>query len=285
MERWLHLVRTFAEQPGRVVLERGAMIDEFGNDQRMRGLTAATVKRRTWTLTKFSETVELATATRADVETFITARATASSRRALLGDLRAFYLFAIDHGLLEQNPTAKIGRIRVPKRTARPLTPAEVERVVAAARSASLRAIVMLGAHAGLRVSEMASLRWGDVDPERGVLEVRGGKGGKDRNVMLAVQLADVLAVLPRRADGFVIGTTGANVSQRVRGHFARLGIDHRPHDLRATFATQAIARSGGNVPLVQGWMGHADPQTTMGYLAWSPEGRSIIDSLYGDAA
>lgn len=261
------------------------MIDQFANDQRMRGLRPATVRRRTWTLTKFSESVTLETATRADVERFIGARATAASRRALLSDLRAFYLFANDHGWLDVDPTTKVGKIRVPKRAARPLTSAEIERAVSAARSASLRAIVMLGAYGGLRVSEIAALRWVHVDVERHLIEVRSGKGGKDRFVPLAVQLAVELAGLRRRADGFVIGTTGANVSQRVRGHFMRLGIDHRPHDLRATFATQAITMSGGNVALVQQMLGHTDPKTTMSYLAWVPEGRSVVDSLYGDAA
>lgn len=261
------------------------MIDEFANDQRMRGLAATTVRRRTWTLTKFSETYALETANRADVERFITAQATAASRRALLGDLRAFYLFAKGHGMLAGDPTEHVGKIKVPKRAARPLTPTEIERTVAAARSASLRAIVMLGAYGGLRVSEIAALRWDHLDVERGLIAVREGKGGKDRFVPLAARLGDELGVLRRRSDGYVVGTTGANVSQRVRGHFARLGVDHRPHDLRATFCTEAMRRSGGNVVLVQQWMGHTNPQTTMGYLAWSPEGRSVIDSLYGDAA
>lgn len=261
------------------------MIVQFADHQRLCGLRPATVRRRTWTLTKFAETVALETATRADVERFLGAREAAASRRALLADLRAFYLFANDHGLVSIDPTAKIAKIKVHPRSARPLSRAQVELAVAEARSASLRAIVKLGAYGGLRVSEIASLLWVDVDFDRGVIGVLDAKGGKDRTVMLAVQLADELSVLPRRPDGFVVGTTAANVSQRVRGHFARLGIDHRPHDLRATFATQAVARSAGNIPLVQGWLGHTDPQTTMAYLAWSPEGRHIIDSLYDDVA
>lgn len=260
------------------------MIAQFADHQRMCGLRPATIRRRTWTLTKFAATAPLETATRADIERFIGARASAASRRALLADLRAFYLFAIDVELLTTNPTAKIPTIRVQSRAARPLTPAQVELAMTRARSASLRTLVMLGAYCGLRVSEMAALRWADVDFERGVIEVREAKGGKDRIVMMAKQLASQLGALPRRSDGFVIGTSSANVSQRLRGHFARLGIDHRPHDLRATFATQAVARSAGNITLVQGWLGHTDPQTTMAYLAWSPEGRHIIDSLY-DAA
>ena len=46
---------------------------------------------------------------------------------------------------------------------------------------------------AGLRVSEVASLKVSDLDRERRVIWVRGGKGHKDRQVMLADPLRDVL--------------------------------------------------------------------------------------------
>ena len=47
---------------------------------------------------------------------------------------------------------------------------------------------------AGLRVSEVASLKMSDLDRERRVIWVRGGKGHKDRQVMLAEPLRDLLA-------------------------------------------------------------------------------------------
>src|SRR5438128_1658945 len=46
---------------------------------------------------------------------------------------------------------------------------------------------------AGLRVSEVAHLKVCDLDRERHVIWVRGGKGHKDRQVMLAEPLRDLL--------------------------------------------------------------------------------------------
>src|SRR5690606_34220920 len=47
---------------------------------------------------------------------------------------------------------------------------------------------------AGLRVSELVSLRVQDVDLERGTVTVRGGKGGKDRMTVLPKSLREELA-------------------------------------------------------------------------------------------
>lgn len=46
--------------------------------------------------------------------------------------------------------------------------------------------IVLLGAHAGLRVSEMTALKWEDIDLGSGMLKVVAGKGGKIARVNLS---------------------------------------------------------------------------------------------------
>lgn len=258
------------------------MINEFVEHQRMCGFKPTTIRRRRWTLTKFAETVPLTDATLRDVERFVAARPSPASRRAILSDLKMFYVWATERDLVDHNPTERAARVKVPKRMPRPLSSHDIDRAITSSKG-TLRAIVMLGAYAGLRVSEIAALRWDDIDTTHRVIEIRDGKGGKDRSVPLAPELAAQLDALPRRADGKVIGTTGGNVSQRVRNLFTRLGIDHRPHDLRAAFATHALVASGGNVVLVQRLMGHGSVQTTMSYLAWHPDGRDVIDRLYGD--
>lgn len=52
------------------------------------------------------------------------------------------------------------------------------------------RVILLLGAHAGLRVSEMLALRWDDVDANGRELLVRAGKGNKTALVQLTPRLA-----------------------------------------------------------------------------------------------
>jgi site-specific recombinase XerD len=65
---------------------------------------------------------------------------------------------------------------------------------------------------AGLRVSEVVGLKVSDLDRERHVIWVRGGKGHKDRLVMLAEPLREVLAAYWRVA----------------RPYFVLVGIDKR---------------------------------------------------------
>jgi len=57
-----------------------------------------------------------------------------------------------------------------------------------------LRAMLAAMYGAGLRVSEVVGLKVSDLDRERHVIWVRGGKGHKDRQVMLAEPLREVLA-------------------------------------------------------------------------------------------
>ncbi len=59
---------------------------------------------------------------------------------------------------------------------------------------AAQRLIVYLGAHGGLRASEMLRLRWRDVDERRKLLWVLRGKGGKDASVPLSSSLGRFLA-------------------------------------------------------------------------------------------
>ena len=57
--------------------------------------------------------------------------------------------------------------------------------------------VVLLGAHAGLRVSEMTALKWEDIDLGSASLKVVAGKGGKTARVNLSPTLIDALEQVP----------------------------------------------------------------------------------------
>jgi integrase/recombinase XerD len=257
------------------------LVRGFLANQTMRGLSSATVRRRRWTLTTFVDGIAprgIADATTIDVERFLSARPTASTRRALLGDLRAFYRWAQSREHVLGDPTAPIETPRVPKRLPTPLTRAELERAWNAA-GWDLRVLIALGAGVGLRVSEMAALHTDDLDLERRVLVVRDGKGGKDRVVPMNHGVVDVLR---HCAPGPVTSyRSGGSVSNRLRAHFDSVGIAKRPHDLRATFATEAARVSSGNMVLVAQLMGHESMTTTQRYVALTSAGWDVVDQMY----
>src|ERR1700691_2752990 len=74
------------------------------------------------------------------------------------------------------------------------LSKAEVKALLEAPQNLKHRAMLATMYGAGLRVSEVTSLKVCDLDRERHVIWVRGGKGHKDRQVMLAEPLRDLLA-------------------------------------------------------------------------------------------
>jgi integrase/recombinase XerD len=113
----------------------------------------------------------------------------------------------------------------------------------------------------GLRASEARLLRFDDVDIDAGVLTIRDGKGGKDRQVPVSAALRDRLADYHARVAGrtggdwFFPGTAGqpltlANIDKNFRRFLWQARIPHggkghgpRVHDLRHVFAVNNLRR------------------------------------------
>src|SRR5580698_11269150 len=100
------------------------------------------------------------------------------------------------------------------------LSKEEVKALLEAPRRLDQRAILATLYGAGLRVSEVTNLKVSDLDRQRKVIWVRGGKGRKDRQVMLAEPLRSLLAaywrwrrptnwLFPGRNSDYPIGTNG----------------------------------------------------------------------------
>jgi len=149
----------------------------------------------------------------------------------------------------------------------------------------------------GLRASEARLLRFGDVDLDAGVLTIRDGKGGKDRQVPVSAPLHDRLADYHARVAGrtggdwFFPGTarrplTIGNIDKNFRRFLWQARISHggrghgpRVHDLRHTMAVNNLRSwfaDGEDVaallPVLQAYMGHASISDTDYYLRLTAE-------------
>ena len=144
------------------------------------------------------------------------------------------------------------------------------------------RAILEMLYATGMRVSELAHLRLGDVNLSVGYIRCFG-KGGKERVIPLgthaieAVQiymngLRNELARIVGGTDALFLSRTGSpldrtNIWRLVSRYATAAGISAAvgPHTLRHCFATHMI-EGGADLRIVQELLGHADVATTQIY-------------------
>jgi site-specific recombinase XerD len=170
-----------------------------------------------------------------------------------------------------------------------PADPPTVEEIVCVMRHASenphgfrLRAMIVMLWRGGLRVQEALALCERDLDPSRGSVVVRCGKGGRRREVGMDAwgweQLRPWVAQRPEMPVGLLFcvidGPTrgrpwsAAAVRGEFRRHAAEAGVRRRfaPHQLRHAHAVE-LAREGVSLNVIQRQLGHANLGTTSIYL------------------
>lgn len=218
-------------------------------------------------------TLRAGEATREQVEAWWAARAhlAPATRANDLAILRTFYRWCHVWEHRDDDPTRRLTAPKVPKGLPRPMSRADLLRLLAGLPD-DLRRAVALGAYAGLRVSEAASLDWADVDTETRRIRVLG-KGQKTRLVGCGPLLLDQL--LPDTG-GNVVAAGGRpygpdRLQRRVNRAIHAAGVDGTFHTLRHRFGTVALAATG-DLLAVSRAMGHANPATTAIYAASSDE-------------
>jgi integrase/recombinase XerD len=190
-----------------------------------------------------------------------------------ISGLRFFYKTTL-------NSRIDIDRIPLPRYESKLpaiLSKEEVKALLEAPRNLGHRAILATMYGAGLRVSEVANLKVHDVDGGRKVISVRGGKGRKDRQVMLPHTLREVLAAYwrwKRPTEWFFPGDKpDSPISQkaiflacRKAAQTAGIAKPVHPHSLRHAFATHLL-EDGANLLVIQTLLGHKSLKTTARYL------------------
>lgn len=228
-----------------------------------------------------------------DLEQFLDRRSLVPrTRYHYISALHGFYEWAVVRGVAPADPTLAMARPRLPRHLPRPITDGDLRQAMREAPP-QMRAMLVLGAYQGLRCAEIANLQREHVldthDPA--VLMVQAGKGGHDRVLPLHEEVMPALRVagLPRAGHLFCYeGTTRPLapwiVSRRISAYLGELGIDATAHQLRHWFGTKVYAASR-DLRVTQELLGHASPNTTTVYVAFSHEdARRAVSSLDVDA-
>jgi site-specific recombinase XerD len=192
--------------------------------------------------------------------------------------LRFFFTVTLDRPDLAQRLTV----VREPLRLPSVLSVEEITLLLQSAPGAKYKAALGTAYGAGLRVSEVVTLKVGDIDSERMLLRVEQGKGRKDRHAMLSPQLLELLrdwwvegrrrgVLLPR---GWLFPSRNPieplstrQLNRAIHAAAEAAGIKKRVsmHTLRHSFATHLLEQNT-DIRVIQVLLGHAKLETTALY-------------------
>jgi site-specific recombinase XerD len=160
----------------------------------------------------------------------------------------------------------------------------EVRRILSHLRSPRFQACLTLIYACGLRLGEACRLAPTDIDSARGVVVIRNGKGGVDRQVPLPPPLVPRLRefwkthrnrrwLFPAESCGHRRGSPGERhlplsaVQKAFKLALKESGLTKAAHvhTLRHSYATHLL-EANVNLRLIQDWLGHRSPTTTSRY-------------------
>jgi integrase len=243
------------------------------------------------------------------LETFVASRPRhrARSFNHLVAILSGFFDWAVVQGRLEASPLQRIRRRETDERLPFIFDAHQARQVLDAAaalpdnprgmgRGATHHAIFSLCYGLGLRAGEACGLRISDVDSDRRLLVVRGGKFGKSRLVPHGPRMGELLARHVERRGGHRQDPLFSFDGQRCVNPgtpsqvFHRLVVElafpvpdgvapPRLHSLRHSFAVGCLLRwyregldPAGRLYRLSTFMGHVSPLSTAVYLHITPQ-------------
>ena len=176
----------------------------------------------------------------------------------------------------------------------------EVAELIDVARTSYQRILLMMLYATGVRRTELARLKVSDINSRRMVIHIQGGKGRRDRDVMLSPKLLEALRQywrgLKRKPTTWLfpnkrrLKNTDAPIDSKVVWYACqqaakRAGLKKaiHPHTLRHCFATHLL-EAGADLRTIQILLGHHDLKETTIYLHVSQRHlqatRSPLDAL-----
>jgi integrase/recombinase XerD len=148
----------------------------------------------------------------------------------------------------------------------------EVMKIFDATRNGKHKLMLWLIYSTGLRRSEVTNIKLTDLDPERGILNIREGKGGVDRMVPIPAKVWEKINSYIKSFNPTIYlfeGQTGGKYSVEsvysvFKQSMKRAGInkDVGVHSLRHSYATH-LHESGLDIRYIQELLGHKSTRTT----------------------
>ena len=269
------------------------LLDTYITTLDIQGRSKATIKRYDFMLRKFMRDVNVSTRR---INVYHIRNWLAKEKERGIQDssleaermvLSSYFGWLFRESLIERNPMANVGTIKVAKKTKQIVSEIEMEKLKQACskmkgiKQYRNKAILMFLASTGCRVSEMTGLNRDSVDL-RNLECIVHGKGNKERTVYLdSVTGMAIQQYLAKRKDdgealfvgneGKRLGTNGVRVMLKDLAKLAGVENVIHPHKFRRTLATE-MTRHGMPIQEVANILGHDKLDTTMRYVVLDRE-------------
>ena len=222
-------------------------------------------------LNKFSNYREPKEVPTQEIKEYLLTFKTINTRKHNLCAIKSFYKLSV-------GMPSKIDKIPYPKsdkKLPQVLSVEEVQKMFNVCENLKHKVILALLYSCGLRVSELINLRWRNIDRSRMIINIIGGKGNKDRQVMLTESLIPLLEKYYReyKTKYYILGGqfgeqySSRSVLQVMKQLGSKAGINKRvwTHQMRHNSFTHMVEK-GVDINLISRLAGHQNVKTTLIY-------------------
>ena len=218
------------------------------------------------------------------IETLRSEGYSAASSGRFLSSIKALYKYFLIENIMDHDPSENIQTPKKWERLPKALSMSDIRELLDARHSGKTAmrdaAMMELLYSSGLRVSELTSIRLGDIHFDAGFIRVTG-KGSKERVIPVNLRAIEKIKhyireerpeILRKKKQSpylFVTRRGGRMSRQRfwqtLKAVGKKIGIDLSPHTVRHSFATHLL-EGGADLRSVQKMLGHSDISTTQIY-------------------
>lgn len=257
------------------MLDDDALLDYWAAYQAASGSTAKSIKERTISIRAMLRRTgtSLLTTTRHDLIRDLGRPKIAASTRANYKSLmHGFFTWMQEEEFRLDNPAVRLPKVRVPRQEPDPVRTEDIERLLHSGIYRRTRLWVLLYSYQGMRAAEIAAVSGTSINWDRRRILSAEAKNGVEVWRPIHPVVWEELAKW--RTTGWLFPShihqgkhvTANNVSNVLSKAFKRAGIPHRPHQMRAWYATEMID-AGTPTIVVAAAMRHADTQSVEKYV------------------
>ena len=193
-----------------------------------------------------------------------------SSINREMDNIKRLFSLAKENKKIKINPCEDLKKLKIENPRKRYLTKEEEEKLLQVANP-TLKAVIIVALHTGMRLSEITHLKWGDIFFKENYLIALNTKNGKSRELIITKQMRQELESLPRLSEYVFTNPVTKRPYKDFKSSFKRAvqkaGIPYITfHELRHSTASR-LNELGVDLATIQEYLDHADARTTQRYI------------------